>query len=49
MNNKELEHKMLLMGCCSIIALVIVIGIVVAANIDWYETNQAPTETRHDS
>ena len=36
MDKKELEQKMLVMGCLSIISLVMVIVIaVVAANIDW--------------
>lgn len=35
MDKKELEQKMLVMGCLSIISLVIVIGIVVVLLV-WY-------------
>lgn len=35
MDKKELEQKMLVMGCLSIISLVIVIGIVVLLLV-WY-------------
>ena len=35
MDKKELEQKMLVMGCLSIISLVIIIGIVVVLLV-WY-------------